>query len=539
MSNPEHVFWLRKGPTAWNEWRQSVPNIKPDFSNEYFNIQILSHADLSNSNFSNTDLSNVDFSNSNLSYANLSNANLDGANISNANLNSANLDNAVIRKTNLIGANLSGASLIQATLREVDLISAHLSNANLENIRFSGANLNDANLSGANLSRADIRDSDLTNTELRQAMLRFAFFTNTDLSGADLTEADFQCTHFHSVVTLNKARLNQANLTQTRLAFTDLIESFLHEANLSNAYIHDCDLSHANLDYANLSGVTVFRSRLRGMSARYAILDGETRILTPESEVNDHTDFTGVGLGNARMPGRLKSKLNRNIRKLYWEGRPCRFKPWWLKKYAEVLKAPRDRSSWETYGRFVQMKPRWLPELILLRFLLAVPIWFYWTSIWLFWQVSDYGNSTKRLVFAFFSISLFFSSLYVLPTIPVPDFVTKNFKIEYEWGALDGTIPLWITCKYPWVEGIDKFTDDRPDGTQVTVKIENMGFRFLRSFYFSVVTMTTLGFGGHYPTSLEFDRTCTGDDPSCHRLCTLRSDYYPISHSVSGGSVTY
>jgi uncharacterized protein YjbI with pentapeptide repeats len=52
MANPEHLALLKQGIRAWNEWRQTNPDIKPN----------LSEADLSGVN-----LSGINFSKANLS----------------------------------------------------------------------------------------------------------------------------------------------------------------------------------------------------------------------------------------------------------------------------------------------------------------------------------------------------------------------------------------------------------------------------------------------------------------------------------------
>ena len=111
MANDEHVAMLKKGVSAWNEWRVANADIRPD-----------------------------------LIQANLSGANLHGANLSEANL----------RGANLLRADLSGANLAGADLSEADL---------------SGANLIEANLSGANLSGADLSDATLVDTDLTGADL--------------------------------------------------------------------------------------------------------------------------------------------------------------------------------------------------------------------------------------------------------------------------------------------------------------------------------------------------------------------------------
>ncbi len=73
-----------------------------------------------------------------------------------------------------------------------------------------------------------------------------------------------------------------------------------------------------------------------------------------------------------------------------------------------------------------------------------------------FWLISDYGRSTGRLLATFFISSLVFAIIYWL----FPDIINNLANPEE--------------------------------------KILSCGMQFLRSFYFSIVTMTTLGFGDMY-----------------------------------------
>ncbi len=96
MSHAKDVELVRRDVDAWNEWRETNPGAKPDFS----------HADLSGAD---------------LVMANLSDAVLTGANLAIANLRGADLR----------GADLSGANLVGARLLGVDLVGANLRGANL------------------------------------------------------------------------------------------------------------------------------------------------------------------------------------------------------------------------------------------------------------------------------------------------------------------------------------------------------------------------------------------------------------------------
>jgi hypothetical protein len=236
---------------------------------------------------------------------------------------------------------LVGANLYGAYLKKVDL-----SNANLE-----GANLKRANLEGANLS----------NAKLNYAKLQ----------GASLKEAN-----------LEEAHMFKANLQEDTLQEGEILEKI------------------TNLMLANLKGADLWGANLRGAFLYFAIVDGKT--LISDCITDDKTDFTGVGLGDARIDPQLKSTLEANVRRL-----------WWVKNYSSMN-------------------------------------WFIRYFCKFFWWLSDYGRSTIQLIKSFCYFALGFAILYRL----FPGMVDNSGAVSFK---------------------------DNPD--------------FFKSLYFSVVTMTTLGFG--------------------------------------------
>ena len=86
MANPEHLAKLREGVAAWNAWRESNPDVRPDFRR-----------------------------------ADLRVADLSEANLYQAILLGALLSQALLSKANLRGADLSGAILWGTILATVDL----------------------------------------------------------------------------------------------------------------------------------------------------------------------------------------------------------------------------------------------------------------------------------------------------------------------------------------------------------------------------------------------------------------------------------
>jgi hypothetical protein len=111
MANEEHLALLLQGVAAWNQWRKTHRDIRPD----------LAEADLRG--------------------ANLVGANLRGANLVGVNLEEADLTNADLRKVELIGANLTRADFLRANFIQTRLAGADFSEATIQLTTFASVDL--------------------------------------------------------------------------------------------------------------------------------------------------------------------------------------------------------------------------------------------------------------------------------------------------------------------------------------------------------------------------------------------------------------
>jgi len=337
------------------------------------------------------------------------------------------LENADLRGINFTGVNLSGINLQGANLNGAIFNSACLVNANLEKAR----------LKSASLEAADLRDADLRDTDLERGILQHAQLVEANLKGAKLTWANLQFAvlgHTNLQDTdlkqaqLQYANLSGANLSNAKLCRANLQQAILMEAKLNGADLLRTNLNGANFKLADLSGAKLSMADIRGANFRDttikgtlfvdAIVDGETRFR--ECSFNADTDFSGVGLAGARLEPGLRQALEYNIRRGRWEE--------WYKKHL-----------------------------------------FWCLFFWLFWWLSDYGRSGKRLIMGFCLFSFLFASIY------------------FYWGDYEYSKCGVRDCP-GFVEGL--FVKD---GNEVRPDIVP-----LRAVYFSVVTMTTLGFGDMY-----------------------------------------
>lgn len=158
MANVDHLAVLKRGPAAWNAWRHSSPNVKPD----------LSGADLHGLN-----LQTIDFKGLNLSGAMLADCDLSGANLTKARLIEATLRDCI----------LAGGILYSAILHRADCRGAFLRWADLSRADFTGANLSDADLRRTHLARTVFKNANLSGCSVYGSAV-----WNVDLDGAVQTD---------------------------------------------------------------------------------------------------------------------------------------------------------------------------------------------------------------------------------------------------------------------------------------------------------------------------------------------------------------
>jgi uncharacterized protein YjbI with pentapeptide repeats len=310
-----------------------------------------------------------------------------------------------------------------------------------EQVYFQHLDLQNADFQGTNLEGASLESANLQGVDFAIAKLGSAFLTGTKLQGADFRWAGLQGAQ------LDNAKLQGANLAKADLQGADLQGANLQGANLDGANLEHANLRGANLRGANLAGVSLqgaslVDANLCGVYARFAMVDGVT--LLDECLIDDETDFAGVGLDNARIAGWLKARLKQKIRKQYWKGRIYHYKEW-SKDQQQLIERPDSPIIHK--GRYRENPVLWLTQ----------P----------FWWASNYGSSAARLLLVFLIMSCLFALLYLIPTF---------FAVEP-----------------PFVRELDTY-----NGQELTWTLY-----YLRAFYFSMVTMTTLGFGDITPHPLS------------------------------------
>lgn len=312
----------------------------------------------------------------------------------------------------------------QSGWKDIFLKGAILKGACLDGVNLKGANLEGANLSDAYLKGADLSTAHLESAHLRHAHLEGSYLYHAHLAGAYLYEAHLQ------KADLSNCHLENAALVQCHLEDASLSSAYMSGADFRRAHLDHTNLCYthledANLKYAHLERAFIVKAHLENSNFEQAIVDGSTLFWT--CHVDRNTNFRGVALDCVRVDTGTKQLLEYNIRRMNWE--------------------------------------QWYEEHPWLRF-----------PVKGFWQISDYGLSTRQIITLFFKLVILFAAIY------------------YVWGSIDH-----------YLMGVQ----NRP-GIVSNLFVDRYGLKIawwlvpLRTLYFSIVTMTTLGFGDMYANAQSF-----------------------------------
>ena len=328
---------------------------------------------------------------------------------------------------------------------QIWLEGADLKDANLQRADLGGAKLQGANLGGANLQEAKLGNTNLQGAELANANLQEAKLAYANLEGAKLVYDFLEVADLYHA-NLQEANLGVANLQGADLRYAKLQGVKLREANLERAELREANLQWTELQWAKLQGADFWFAKLQGANILYAklqgakftgaVVNGSTCFLY--CEIDKNTDFRHTALENVRIESGTKTCLKYNIRRMNW-------RDWY-----------RGSSNHKNFDK-KYYRPRRRACRVLWRLLVTLPVR-------LFWKMSDYGRSTGRVLLTFFILALFFAAVY------------SNLSCWWDIQAIGGPgegftvephLPLW----------------------------HYSALIILRPIYFSVVTMTTLGFG--------------------------------------------
>jgi hypothetical protein len=217
--------------------------------------------------------------------------------------------------------------------------------------------------------------------------------------------------------------------------------AYLKNADLGLANLQRADLRGANLEGANLQNAILWEANLQGANLRESHLQ-RAKLM--------RSQLQGAEFGGARLQGADFSRAIVDGGTLIWRCKvdietkfegvglgAARIYP----ELKQLLEYNIRRKNWEEWYK-EHPKLTWLVK----------P----------FWLMSDYGLSTGRIIVTFFALAFIFANIYYHWGRIAPPGI-----VEYLFIDRNGiVVPSWLVP--------------------------------LRTLYFSVVTMTTLGFGDMY-----------------------------------------
>lgn len=120
--------------------------------------------------------------------------------------------------------------------------------------------------SGCVLRNANLRDADLRHVNFTRSCLSMAEFHNSDISHADFHYADagsIKCFNA-TIISANfrGADINYGNFSKTNLARTDLTNASIHNAQFKEAYLRGANFSGTNLQDTNFTDTRANGARL-------------------------------------------------------------------------------------------------------------------------------------------------------------------------------------------------------------------------------------------------------------------------------------
>jgi uncharacterized protein YjbI with pentapeptide repeats len=277
----------------------------------------------------------------------------------------------------------------------------------------------------------------LTGADLHGVRLTGAILTDAHLEGAELWRAHLR------KADLLRAHLQGATLWAVRLEGAWLQRAHMEEAHLRGARLEGArlwgaQLQRAKLSEAHLEGADLLKANLQGALLENAHLEGASlRRVHLEGATFVEARLQGTDLNEAMVDGRTLVTACMIDKETDFSSvglDAARVEP----TIKQLLKYNVRRKRWEEW---YEKHPRlaWL----------AQP----------FWWMCDYGQSTGRIVGTFFGLAALFAVIYYAWGLCAPPGLVQNLFTDSKGASL----PVWLVP--------------------------------VRALYFSIVTMTTLGFG--------------------------------------------
>ncbi len=264
-------------------------------------------------------------------------------------------------------------------------------------------------------------------------------FVQPDFSGKDFIKVSLDG------VNLSGAHLDGVNLSGAHLDEAKFYGSSLNGANFTMAHLEGATFQHASLERAqfigsHLDGAIFLGAHLEKAGFYFAILSGETQFT--ENTIDMQTTFIGASLSSARIDPDIRTQLERNIRQTFWEkwyAKPKLYPDLGKIKNTLIVKFSHNTSpekkDWET-------KPCWVDRIIN-------------AFVRLFWLISNYGSSTKRIIAVFFGWNLIWAFIYFCLLPYVPGTSTTVLNVSNFGAAILQTNLMMFSITDLATEGLD------------------------------------------------------------------------------------
>ncbi len=279
----------------------------------------------------------------------------------------------------------------------------------------------------------------LQGADLQDANLQGVKLDRANLQGADLANADLQGAKLY-YADLQGTDLWLADLQGAKLEYVNLQRAKLRAADLQGAKLLGANLQGAELWSANLQEAGLATANLQGANLRNAKLQG-TYLWAANLQ---RAKFWGAILNGSTCFLECEIDKDTDFRHTALENARIKSGTKILLKY-NIRRMNWKDWYWGSSNHKVYDKDDARPKRracrVLWRLLITWPVR-------LFWKMSNYGRSTGRIMLTFFALAIAFTFIYFLQ----PCYIMVNRQV----GDIRG---------------------------------------FVHALYFSVVTMTTLGFG--------------------------------------------
>jgi len=254
---------------------------------------------------------------------------------------------------------------------------------------------------------------DFSDGNFREAISRGVGFHHLHLEGANFFGAHLEGAYI-LMAYLDGAQFIGAHLEKTKFRWTQLERANFYGAHLGGADLRDAHLEGANFYGAHLEEAYFNGAYLEGAEFTYAVVDGGT--LFSKNSIDDKTNFTGTALSATRIDPSLRTKLERNIREIQWRDWYCKSKISPL-RFLKKLTGKVDETEEEEKEK--ECKPSMTDRIFINPF------------VKLFWCLTDYGSSTKRVVGVFFAWNILWACIYqfLLPLQSSPILAGTNTTV--------------------------------------------------------------------------------------------------------------